>query len=111
LEPDNEWLSFLEAMACVAAIAVNIATLNERLNTAGSSHPTEKIMARVPELSRLEWEVLKLVVQGQTNREISAHIHLSQNTVKFHIRQMLQKTDSTNRTDLTRRAMEHGWLQ
>ncbi|TMB47529.1 MAG: GAF domain-containing protein [Chloroflexi bacterium] len=111
LDPDNEWLSFLEAMACVAAIAVNIATLNERLNAAGPSHPSDKIMARVPELSRLEWEVLKLVVQGQTNREISAHIHLSQNTVKFHIRQMLQKTDSTNRTDLTRRAMQHGWLQ
>jgi DNA-binding CsgD family transcriptional regulator len=111
LEPDNEWLSFLEAMACVAAIAVNIATLNERLNSAASSHPSERMMTRVPKLSRLEWEVLKLVVQGQTNREISAHVHLSQNTVKFHIRQMLQKTDSANRTDLTRQAMQHRWLQ
>jgi DNA-binding NarL/FixJ family response regulator len=62
-------------------------------------------------LSKVEWEVLKLVVEGQTNREISAHVHLSQNTIKFHVRQMLQKTVSTNRTDLTRQAIQQGWIK
>jgi DNA-binding NarL/FixJ family response regulator len=55
--------------------------------------------------------MLKLLVEGQTNREISAHVHLSQNTIKFHVRQMLQKTGSTNRTDLTRQAIQEGWLR
>jgi GAF domain-containing protein len=111
LNPDQEWLSFLDAMACVAAIAVNIATLNERLNKAGSSNRSDTTRINVPELSKVEWEVLKLVVEGQTNREISAHVHLSQNTIKFHVRQMLQKTVSTNRTDLTRQAIQQGWIK
>jgi GAF domain-containing protein/DNA-binding CsgD family transcriptional regulator len=111
LNPDQEWLSFLDAMACVAAIAVNIATLNARLNQAGPTHRSQTTRVKVPELSKVEWEVLKLVVVGQTNREISAHVHLSQNTIKFHVRQMLQKTDSTNRTDLTRQAIQQGWIK
>jgi GAF domain-containing protein len=111
LTPDQEWFSFLDSMASVAAIAIDMTALNERLNTAGSSNLSSKSRIKAPELSKVEWEMLKLLVEGQTNREISAHVHLSQNTIKFHVRQMLQKTGSTNRTDLTRQAIQEGWLR
>jgi GAF domain-containing protein len=110
LSPDEEWLSFLEAMASVAAIAVDMAELNERLKTAGAGSPRTKSRTKAPDLSKVEWEMLKLLVEGQTNREISAQVHLSQNTIKFHVRQMLQRTGTSNRTDLTRQAIQEGWL-
>jgi DNA-binding NarL/FixJ family response regulator len=61
-------------------------------------------------LSKVEWDMLKLLVEGHTNREISTQVYLSQNTIKFHVRQMLQKTGTTNRTDLTRQAIQQGWV-
>jgi GAF domain-containing protein/DNA-binding CsgD family transcriptional regulator len=111
LSPDEEWLSFLDSMASVAAIAVDMAELNERIRTAVSNTAPPKSRTKAPELSKVEWEMLKLLVEGQTNREISAQVHLSQNTIKFHVRQMLQKTGTTNRTDLTRQAIQEGWLR
>jgi DNA-binding CsgD family transcriptional regulator/GAF domain-containing protein len=111
LSPDEEWLSFLDSMASVAAIAVDMAELNERLRTAVPNTAPPKSRTKAPELSKVEWEMLKLLVEGQTNREISAQVHLSQNTIKFHVRQMLQKTGTTNRTDLTRQAIQEGWLR
>jgi DNA-binding CsgD family transcriptional regulator/GAF domain-containing protein len=111
LSPDEEWLSFLDSMASVAAIAVDMAELNERIRTAVPNTAPPKSRTKAPELSKVEWEMLKLLVEGQTNREISAQVHLSQNTIKFHVRQMLQKTGTTNRTDLTRQAIQEGWLR
>jgi DNA-binding NarL/FixJ family response regulator len=49
-------------------------------------------------------------VEGLTNREIAAKVHLSQNTVKFHVRKILQKTGASNRTELASHAIKEGWL-
>jgi DNA-binding NarL/FixJ family response regulator len=53
---------------------------------------------------------MRLVVEGKTNREIAADVHLSQNTIKFHMRQILQKTGTSNRTELAHQAAKEGWL-
>ena len=101
----------VSSMASVAAIAVDMAELSERIRTAVPSTAPARNRTKPPELSKVEWEMLKLLVEGQTNREISARVHLSQNTIKFHVRQLLQKTGSVNRTDLTRQAIQEGWLR
>jgi DNA-binding CsgD family transcriptional regulator len=110
LSPDQEWLSFLDSLASTAAIAIDLARVNELLKAANANHPLPKSRNKLPELSKVEWDMLKLLVEGHTNREISAQVHLSQNTIKFHVRQMLQKTGTTNRTDLTREAIQEGWV-
>jgi two-component system, NarL family, response regulator DesR len=51
-----------------------------------------------------------VVVEGLTNGEIAAQLHLSASTVKFHLRKILDKTGAANRTDLTRRAIREGWV-
>ena len=51
-----------------------------------------------------------MAVEGMTNREIAVKVHLSQNTVKFHMRQILQKTGASNRTELAHQAAKEGWL-
>lgn len=105
LNPDPEWFDFLDAMAGLAAVAVDQAALRER---AQQARPRRSETA--PNLNRTELQILRLVVEGHTNREIAAQIHLSQSTIKFHVRQILDKTGTTNRTDLTRRATREGWV-
>jgi PAS domain S-box-containing protein len=109
MKADEEWLSFLDALGSVAAVAIDSATMQEKLRhvrTTALPRPT-----RVPpDMTRLEKEILRLVVEGKTNREIAGQVHLSQNTIKFHMRQMLQKTGAANRTEMAHHATREGWL-
>jgi len=109
IKPDQEWLSFLDALGSVAAVAIDSATMQERLRQLRPLGPLRP--SRLPpEMSRLEREIMRLVVEGKTNREIAAEVHLSQNTVKFHMRQILQKTGTSNRTELAHQSAKEGWL-
>src|SRR5256714_4243961 len=109
LNPDQEWLSFLDALGSVAAVAIDSATMQERLRQ-GRFGAQPRPTRAAPDISRLEREILRLVVEGKTNREVAAEVHLSQNTVKFHMRQILQKSGASNRTDLAHQAAKEGWL-
>jgi DNA-binding CsgD family transcriptional regulator len=109
LNPDHEWISFLEAIGSVAAIAIDSSAMRERLQAAGDVR-SEATVTLAPEMSRVERQVLGMVVEGLTNREISAQIHLSQNTIKFHVRRLLQKAGVSNRTELARKTTQEGWL-
>ena len=44
-----------------------------------------------PQLTERELDVLRLVAQGLTNREIGKQLFISENTVKNHVRNMLEK--------------------
>ena len=44
-----------------------------------------------PRLTERELEVLKLVAQGMSNREIAGELYISENTVKNHVRNILEK--------------------
>jgi DNA-binding CsgD family transcriptional regulator len=111
LSPDNEWFSFLDLLASAASVAVDSAVLRERLKAGGSSVPAGAATRKVPSLSKAEWDILRLLVEGQTNKQISPQVHLSQNTIKFHVRQILQKTGTINRTELARRATQERWIE
>ena len=106
LEPDDEWLGFLDAIAGFTAVAVDSAAMSEALRQ--TTHPTP--FAGAPKLSNLEHQILGLVVEGTTNAAIARALHLSQSTVKFHVRQILQKVGAGNRTELARLATREGWM-
>ena len=109
LQPDQEWNEFLEALGSEASIALDNAGMYQQLQkTQVSQSPEPK--APVPDLSRLEREILAMLVEGDSNRDIAEKVHLSQNTVKFHVAQLLQKLDVDNRTELARKATREGWL-
>jgi GAF domain-containing protein len=109
LNPDDESLSFLDALGSIAAIAIDNSTLKERLKVADRTQRSG-ITGRAPEMTRVERQILGFLVEGLTNREISAQVHLSQNTVKFHVRRLLEKSGTGNRTELARKATQEGWL-
>ncbi len=56
--------------------------------------------AAAHDLSAREREVLRLLLENKTNKEISEVICVSESTVKFHIHNLLSKTGCKNRTDL-----------
>jgi len=51
----------------------------------------EKQQVPAPRLTDRELEVLKLVAQGMSNREIAEELYISENTVKNHVRNILEK--------------------
>lgn len=51
-------------------------------------------------LSSREIDVLNLIIKGASNGEISDELFISENTVKFHVRNILKKTGCSNRTEL-----------
>jgi two-component system NarL family response regulator len=51
----------------------------------------ERQSVPTPRLTDRELEVLKLVAQGMSNREIATELYISENTVKNHVRNILEK--------------------
>jgi DNA-binding NarL/FixJ family response regulator len=61
-------------------------------------------------LSQREHEVLQLLTQGQTNREIAQNLIVSVSTVKIHVEHILAKLGVSDRTQAAVRATELGLL-
>ncbi|MBN2004884.1 MAG: hypothetical protein JXA21_16115 [Anaerolineae bacterium] len=61
-------------------------------------------------LSEREIEIVELVAEGLTNREIATRVFLSPNTVKVHLRNIFSKTGVASRTELTVLAIQEGWI-
>jgi DNA-binding NarL/FixJ family response regulator len=61
-------------------------------------------------LSPREREVLQLLTQGQTNREIAGNLTVSVSTVKIHVEHILDKLGVSDRTQAAVRAIELGLL-
>ncbi|NQX91191.1 MAG: response regulator transcription factor [Flavobacteriales bacterium] len=60
----------------------------------------ESVNAQLPTpLSEREFEVLNLLKEGKTNKEIGESIFLSVNTVKTHLLKVYEKLDAKNRTE------------
>jgi DNA-binding NarL/FixJ family response regulator len=68
-----------------------------------SAHPAATLTSR-------EAEVLRLVADGATNREIAARLYLSEGTVKNHISRILGRLGLRDRTQAAIYAHDHGLL-
>jgi ATP/maltotriose-dependent transcriptional regulator MalT len=64
----------------------------------------------VPELTAREREVLRLVAQGLSDREMAAALGLSEHTVHRHVANILTKLDLPSRAAAVARAAHHGVL-
>ena len=103
----HSWLEYLHAIALNEAplskeIAVQI--LREfSLSTHTPVH-AEPLTAR-------EREVLGWVSKGLINRDIASQLEISEQTVKNHLKNILQKLHLDNRVQLTRYAYENGMFK
>jgi DNA-binding NarL/FixJ family response regulator len=59
-------------------------------------------------LSAREREVLQLIAEGWSTKQIAAHLYVSVKTVETHRRQIMKKLDLHNIADLTKYAIREG---
>ena len=62
-------------------------------------------------LTERELDVLRLVAQGHSNREIAARLFISENTVKNHVRNMLEKLQLHSRMEAVMYAVRENLLE
>jgi len=63
------------------------------------------------DLSPREVAILRLVARGLSNREIGSELTISEHTAANHVRSILRKTQSANRTEATAYAHRRGLVQ
>ena len=61
-----------------------------------------------PELSARELEVLKLIVEGMSNKEIAAALNITESTIKNHVNSILGKLRVNDRTQAATTALRRG---
>ena len=70
----------------------------------------ERMAQGVPTLSARELDVLRLVAEGVTNREIAKRLFISEGTVKTHLVHAFAKLGAESRTAAVAAARRHGLL-
>ena len=61
-------------------------------------------------LTEREIDVLRCVTEGLRNKEIAARLDISENTVKFHLRNIVEKLHAVSRSELAARAVRENLL-
>ena len=78
---------------------------------ARQSQPPEKRGTSKESLSDREEEVLRLVAEGLTNHVIAGKLSITENTVKYHLKNILEKLHLHNRAQVVAYAMQSGLLK
>jgi len=102
------------------AAALRQASRGEIVLSADLQHAIVLEMARSPastnvipfeRLSERERDVLVLICQGLSNKQIAQHLYLSVRTVENHLRRLYQKLGVSSRTEAAVLAMQQGWFR
>ena len=64
-----------------------------------------------PEPSPREREVLALIAKGRSNKEVAADLGLSEDTVKRHVSNLMQKLGAQDRTQAVTEALRRGLIE
>lgn len=62
------------------------------------------------ELTKRELEILRLIAEGRSNRQIAQDLGISLSTVKTHVEELLAKLSASDRTQAAIRALRQGLL-
>lgn len=95
--------------AALIAVANGLVVLDEELVESVTRERAEPDPIPEP-LTDREREVLELLSMGYTNRELGDRLGISVHTAKFHVNAILEKLDSTTRTEAVMRAARLGLL-
>jgi DNA-binding CsgD family transcriptional regulator len=101
LPPDN-----FHARAAVAAMsALAEQALNEAQDLAAEVDPVQEQVLSIREL-----EVLRLVSQGLTNKEIAYRLGLSARTIQYHLNSIFNKIGTSTRSEAVAVAYQRKWF-
>ncbi|HLV90952.1 MAG: response regulator transcription factor [Acidimicrobiales bacterium] len=74
-------------------------------------HNGASLNRRSPELTGRELEVLAMVADGKTSREIADELYISENTVRNHVRNILEKLGMSSRFEAVNWAYREGLIE
>ncbi len=77
----------------------------------GMAHPSQPAGEVADPLTERESDLLRLVAQGLPNKAIAQRLSLSENTVKYHLKNILQKLGVQNRTEAAAYAIRNGLIK
>jgi DNA-binding NarL/FixJ family response regulator len=75
------------------------------------SGTSEDERQRLAKLTPREREVLHLLAQGKTNRQVAAHLGITTKTAETHRARIISKLELHSVSDLVRYAIRHGIIQ
>ncbi len=102
--------------ARAAALLGEAASLAERIGMPGLQSRIRALGAPAPAapfpdgLSPREAQILRLVAQGLSNRQVGTALSISEHTAANHVRSILRKTGCANRTEAASYAHRHGLM-
>ncbi|MBR4435393.1 MAG: response regulator transcription factor [Clostridia bacterium] len=65
-------------------------------------------LAKSTEFTERELDVLRLLAEGMTDKEIAKQLHVSVTTVRYHVDNLISKTGQSSRTELAVNAVRSG---
>jgi DNA-binding CsgD family transcriptional regulator len=108
---DPETANVLLAEAAALADRLQLSALRARIAAHGAG-PAQAGRPALPDgLSAREADVLRLLATGLSNREIGRELFISEHTAANHVRSILRKTASSNRTEAASYAFRHGLVR
>jgi DNA-binding NarL/FixJ family response regulator len=93
----------LELGASIRRIASGKTVLDPQLN-----RPAGLKGERTPALTQRELEILRMIVDGKSNKEIAATLHLSANTIAVHRANIMDALDIHKTAELVVYAIRNG---
>lgn len=87
----------------VIGILLNKKSLQQKVKVISRIKRTRKAKT---DLTSREFEVLELIVEGLSNKEIAAQLFVTESTVKTHVSNILIKLDAKRRTEAIQKAKQ-----
>ncbi|MFD3450056.1 response regulator [Microbacteriaceae bacterium 4G12] len=104
VEPD-------QLVASIIAVHQGNTNLHPKVTPAVFAHLQTKPKAKqegLDLLTKREKEVLQVIASGKSNKEIAAKLHITEQTVKTHVSNILSKLHLDDRTQAALYAVKHG---
>jgi DNA-binding NarL/FixJ family response regulator len=116
-DPDRVQAALARGAAAYVVKSVDVRDLASALRQAvegtvfhalGVQHDSDGQLAESAGLTKREVAILKAVARGLSNQAIGRELWVSEQTVKFHLRNIFRKLAVGSRTEAARYAFEHG---
>ena len=106
----DEFLNKLDGLQR-GEVAMTHKTMTQLVNALSASEEQKHQHPNEGQLTARERDLLQLVAGGLSNREIAEELHISKNTVKYHMKNILQKMNLQNRAEAAAYAVRNGLVE